>query len=101
MVNLTISTSDLEDRFRVDPVLHAKDQSCNDPLCPNDGSARRAQSSGQFDVEGASIVDAMYAPSMYQVPENWYDTPLYATSAYQQSGSTTTNSTAAQFGMYE
>jgi hypothetical protein len=101
MVNLTIPTLDLEDRFRVDPVLHSRDQSCNDPLCPSDGSARRVQPTSQFDVEGASIVDAMYAPSMYQVPENWYNIPLYATSAYQQSDPTTANSTTAQFGMYE
>jgi hypothetical protein len=66
MLDLRISTSDLEDQFRVDPVL------CSGP------------------IEGMSLatgVETMVNPGasiMWDDTETWYTLPLFGSSGYHQ-----------------
>jgi hypothetical protein len=100
MVDLSISTSDLEDRFRVDPVLHSVDHVYERPSSSDTAAAHFVQPNGQVDMNEISTTDNTYATTMYRVPDNWYDIPLYASSAYQQSNSTTFSNTTYQYSLF-
>ncbi|KAK7187723.1 C6 transcription factor [Paraphaeosphaeria sporulosa] len=95
VVDLRISTADLEDRFRVDPVLHQRDDV---PEHSNNTDATRfgCEYPDPRAVEDSLATEmSMYSTSIFQDPDTWYNMPLYATSAYQQSSQSTFDSTAA------
>ena len=82
MVNLRIPTSDLEDRFRVDPLL-----------CQNDSHAESSSSMASETGDGATapIINGpdvyghdagMLVPDSY-LGDTWFTSPLFASSAYQ------------------
>lgn len=87
VVDLRVSTSDLEDQFRTDPVFHRKvgvgdqddSQSFADLGAPEiDRLLAARDASSVFASE-----DAYLDPSD-QISNNWCNLPLYALSAYQQ-----------------
>jgi hypothetical protein len=93
IVDLRISTADLEDRFRVDPVLHQRVDA------PEQAIPNAAVPFAYQDLNSRTIGDSlpmgtpMHATSVLPDSGTWYNMPLYATSAYQQSSQPVFDST--------
>lgn len=83
VLDLRVSTSDLEDRFRVDPVLHSKQQNLGRQTTTH-SDITSTQLGHQVSNAYVGSMDGESANLMPGEPGNWYTTPLFPTSAYQQ-----------------
>lgn len=83
--DIRISTADLDDRFRVDPVLHSREAERLPPSSVvgsgNYQHVNRHALPREMNMGGEGGSTDM---SIFQNVENWYAMPLFATSAYQQ-----------------
>ena len=77
VTDLRVSTSDLEDQFRVDPVLHSgRATQVQTAVTCEDGSLN-APVQGRQGVQGVLSDDTYFS-------DNWFQAPLFASSAYLQ-----------------
>lgn len=99
LVDLRVSTSDLEDRFRVDPLLHSKEQA-NDRNDQIDAAMTDlAQGGGHMMANGIQD-DDVYVAAAQPPAETWYGIPLFGTSAYQQEIESSFDLTDGTFGVF-
>ncbi|KAH8701537.1 hypothetical protein BGW36DRAFT_458415 [Talaromyces proteolyticus] len=83
LTDVRISTSDLEDQFRVDPILQNGTLTQKHAVSIGEDEQEYSQVSRFQDLQGDSS-NGNYLNLLYQASDNWFHVPLYASSAYQQ-----------------
>lgn len=81
LTDFRIATSDLEDQFRVDPMLQYESTGEN-PILMTDASEYVSAPDRQDPQQ--TLPDDNYFNLPYQASDNWFHVPLFASSAYQQ-----------------
>jgi hypothetical protein len=93
VTDLRVPTSDVEDQFRVDPVFAATstsesstgDADADAPTMDCQGGTAFA-SGREADVDHSIFLDDMTRDDSLYWSDTWFNTPLFATSGYQQLG---------------